>query len=138
MRYDWKLLPELYWGVAIAASLVLLQALVTFDPEAITDWRVWGVALGATIRAAAGAAIDWIRRSMTTEAASAEETAPVPQTVVTPDLVSALADALEARRVERVAAYKAAQNTTRSGTTTVPSTFITRDHPAWLPPEQRL
>lgn len=68
MRYRFKPLPELYWGVAIAAGLVLLQGLVTLDPEAIKDWRTWAIALGGgAIRAAAGAAIDYIRRSMTAE-----------------------------------------------------------------------
>lgn len=66
MNYRFKALPELYWGVAIAVSLVVLQALLTFDPAAIADWRTWALAiLGASVRAGAGAAIDWIRRSMT-------------------------------------------------------------------------
>jgi hypothetical protein len=68
MTYKFRPLPELGWGVAIAAGLVILQALVTLDPEKIADWRTWAVALGgAAIRAAAGAAIDWIRRSMADE-----------------------------------------------------------------------
>ena len=66
MRYQFMPWAELGWAVAIAAGLVVLQALVTFDPEAITSWATWGVAVGgASIRAAAGAAIDWIRRGMT-------------------------------------------------------------------------
>jgi hypothetical protein len=66
MSYRFKPLPELYWGVVIAASLVLLQALLTLDPEKVADWRVWAVALGgAAVRAAAGAALDYLRRSMT-------------------------------------------------------------------------
>lgn len=68
MTYRFKPLPELYWGVAIAASLVLLQALVTLDPERVTDWRTWAIALGgAAVRASAGAALDYIRRSVVTE-----------------------------------------------------------------------
>jgi hypothetical protein len=74
MTYRFKPLPELLWGVGIAAGLVVLQALVTLDPEAVKDWRTWAVALGgAAIRAGAGAAIDYIRRSMTQES----ETEPV-------------------------------------------------------------
>lgn len=66
MTYKFKPLPELYWGVVIAASLVILQALVTLDPDKITDVRTWAIAIGgATVRAAAGAALDYIRRSMT-------------------------------------------------------------------------
>lgn len=68
MTYRFKPFAELYWGVAIAAGLVLLQGLVTLDPEAVTDWQVWAVALGGgAIRAAAGAALDYIRRSMISE-----------------------------------------------------------------------
>ncbi len=68
MTYRFKPFAELYWGVAIAMSLVLLQALLTLDPEKIVDWRVWAVALGgAAVRAGAGAALDYIRRSMTGE-----------------------------------------------------------------------
>lgn len=69
MKYRFKPLDELYWGVIIAAGLVLLQGLVTLDPEAVTDWQTWAVALGGgAIRAASGAAIDYIRRSMMAEA----------------------------------------------------------------------
>ena len=46
MTYRFKPLPELYWGVTIAASLVLLQALFTLDPAMISDWRTYAIALG--------------------------------------------------------------------------------------------
>jgi hypothetical protein len=70
MTYRFLPLQELYWGVVIAAALVLLQGLVTLDPEAIKDWQTWAIALGgAAIRAAAGAAIDYLRRSMAAAAA---------------------------------------------------------------------
>lgn len=65
MKYTFRPLPELYWGVVVAASLVLLQALFTLQPEQITDWQIWAVALlGGALRAAAGAALDYIRRSI--------------------------------------------------------------------------
>lgn len=68
MTYRFKPLQELYWGVLTAASLVLLQALFTLDPATIADWQTWAVALGgSTVRAAAGAALDYLRRSMTAE-----------------------------------------------------------------------
>lgn len=77
MTYRFKPLPELYWGVVIAASLVLLQALLTLDPEKVADWRTWAVALGgAAIRAGAGSALDYLRRSMAPEPTLAAE--PVP------------------------------------------------------------
>lgn len=68
MKYTFKPLPELYWGIVTAGSIVLLTALVTLNPETVTDWRGWAIALGgATVRAAAGAGLDYLRRSMTAE-----------------------------------------------------------------------
>lgn len=58
MTYTFKLGPEMAWAVAVAAVVAVLQVLVEFDPSAITDWRAWAIALGASaVRAAAGAAI---------------------------------------------------------------------------------
>lgn len=55
MTYDFKGAQELAWGAAVAAATYLLTVLVTFDPETITDWRAWAIALGAgTVRAVAG------------------------------------------------------------------------------------
>lgn len=68
MNYRFRALPELYWSVLTAAATVLLIELVALDPDGITDYRRWAVALGAgVVRAAAGAALDWIRRGMTDE-----------------------------------------------------------------------
>lgn len=65
MKYRFKPLAELYWAVVTSGSIVLLTALVTLDPESVKDWRAWAVALGgATVRAGAGAALDWVRRSL--------------------------------------------------------------------------
>jgi hypothetical protein len=96
MRYRFQPLEELCWGVVIAAGLVLLQGLVTLDPATVTDWQTWIVALGgAAIRAAAGAAIDYLRRSMV-------ESAERPEAPAVPVTVDAVADELERRRRERV------------------------------------
>lgn len=68
LTYRFKPLPELGWAVLTAVLLVLLPALVALDPEKITDWRTWAVALGgAVLRAAAGAALDYVRRSATVD-----------------------------------------------------------------------
>jgi hypothetical protein len=65
VTYRFKPLPELLWAVLIAGATVLLLELVGLNPEAMSDWRGWAVALGAgMVRAMAGAALDWIRRSM--------------------------------------------------------------------------
>ena len=56
--YEFKALEEFGWFVAVAVASVLAQELLTFDANAITDWRTWVVALvSALIRAAAGAAL---------------------------------------------------------------------------------
>lgn len=66
MRYHFKALPELFWSVVTSAATVLLIALVSFDPNTITDWKVWAIGLGSgMLRSAAGAALDWLRREMT-------------------------------------------------------------------------
>lgn len=59
---QFRLIQEIGWTVAVAAALAVLTALATFDPEAITDWRVWGFGILANaIRAAATAAIAGLR-----------------------------------------------------------------------------
>ena len=68
MKYKFRPLPELYWGVLIAGVLVILQTLLTLDPTEVVDWKVWALGLaGAAVRPMAGAAIDYIRRSMMDE-----------------------------------------------------------------------
>lgn len=98
MTYHFQPRAELYWGVLIAVSLVLLQALLTLQPEEIADWRVWAVAIGgAAIRAGAGAAIDYLRRSMTPAEAPVDDD-------LTPEDRAALKDhaaMLRAWRAER-------------------------------------
>ena len=64
MTYKFRPLDELLWGVVVAGATVLLIELVGLHPDAITDVQSWAVALGAAmVRAMAGAALDWIRRS---------------------------------------------------------------------------
>jgi hypothetical protein len=71
MVYRFKPWQELGWGVAVAGATVLLIELVGLEPDAITDIQSWAVALGAAmVRAMAGAALDWIRRSITDQGAS--------------------------------------------------------------------
>lgn len=66
MTYRFKPWQELYWGILVAGATVLLLELAGLNPDAITDWRGWAVALGAAmVRAMAGAGIDYLRRSMT-------------------------------------------------------------------------
>ena len=65
MTYRFRPLEELLWGVVVAGATVLLIELVGLHPDAITDVQSWAVALGAAmVRAMAGAALDWIRRSV--------------------------------------------------------------------------
>lgn len=101
MRYTFRPLPELYWALVTGCGIVLFQALLTLEPERVTDWQTWAVALcGALVRAVGGAGIDYLRRSMTQE----PELEPDPPPAVNTALVAALADELERRREERIQA----------------------------------
>lgn len=45
-------------GVLVAGSVPVLEALTTYEPEKVTDYRVWAVGLGAAfVRQAAVALI---------------------------------------------------------------------------------
>ena len=58
MTYRFKRLQELAWFAGVAAGVFVLEILVRFDPETITDWRTWVVSLvGGMLRAAAGAVL---------------------------------------------------------------------------------
>ena len=68
MKYRFQPLPELYFGVLVSAGTVVLLELASLNPDGVTDWRTWAIALGAgAIRAAAGAALDYLRRSVVQE-----------------------------------------------------------------------
>jgi hypothetical protein len=100
VRYTFRPLQELYWALLTGVGIVLFQALLTLEPEQVTDWQTWAVALGgALVRAVGGAGIDYLRRSMTNE----PEPDPTPPAVDVV-LVTALADELERRREERIQA----------------------------------
>ena len=48
----------LWTGALIAGALGVLQILVSWDPETVTDWRAWAVSLGgAFIRPAAASLV---------------------------------------------------------------------------------
>jgi hypothetical protein len=65
MRSRFHAWQELFWSVLISGATVLLIELAAFDPGAISDARVWAIALGSgVLRSMAGAALDWIRRGM--------------------------------------------------------------------------
>lgn len=56
MQYKFKAVEEAFWVIVVAVAFALAQALLTFEPEKITDWRTWAIALaGSLVRAAAGA-----------------------------------------------------------------------------------
>lgn len=62
-EYRFKFVPELMWSVLTAGAVVLLLALVGFQPDAISDPKAYAVALGgAMVRSMAGAALDFARR----------------------------------------------------------------------------
>lgn len=56
MEYRFVVLREAGWAALVAIVIVMLEALVVFDPAVITDWTTWAVAIGAGgVRAAAAA-----------------------------------------------------------------------------------
>ena len=58
MEYRFVVLREAAWAALVALAIVVLEAFVAFDPEAITDWSTWAIALGAAgVRAAAAAVL---------------------------------------------------------------------------------
>ena len=57
------MIRELLVALGVAAVMALLQTLVAFDPEAVTDWRVWLISLGASgVRAGAQAGLTVLAR----------------------------------------------------------------------------
>ena len=61
MKYDFKGTQEAVWFVVVAVLTTLMQALITFDPNAVTDWRVWAIGLAAaSVRTAASAILSWM------------------------------------------------------------------------------
>lgn len=65
MTYTFKPI-ELFWAGLTAVVTVVLQALITFDPAEIADWRLWAIGIGAgAVRAAAAALIVFFTRGTT-------------------------------------------------------------------------
>lgn len=56
--YDLKKIEEIAWFALVAAGVFLLELLVRFDPDTVTDWQTWAISLASgMLRAAAGAAL---------------------------------------------------------------------------------
>ena len=56
--YTFRVTPELIWFLAVAALTPLLLALAEFNPDTITDWRAWSMAIvAASVRAFVAAGI---------------------------------------------------------------------------------
>lgn len=59
MTYEFKLIPELLWAIALGALAVLVTAFAGDPPTNVSDWivvTVWGLG-----RAVVGAALNVIR-----------------------------------------------------------------------------
>lgn len=64
MTYTFKPI-ELFWAALTAVVTVVLQALITFDPSEIADWRLWAIGIGAgAVRAAAAALIVFFTKTV--------------------------------------------------------------------------
>lgn len=55
--YTFKLSQESLWVIAVAVLTPLLVGLSNFDPDLITDWRVWAVSIAASMVRAGAAAV---------------------------------------------------------------------------------
>ena len=56
--YTFKFSQETLWFLAVTALTPLLLALAEFNPDTITDYRVWAAAIGAaSVRAFVAAVI---------------------------------------------------------------------------------
>ena len=49
MEYTIKPLQEAFWFAAVSALTVGLQILTATDPNAVTAWDTWAIALGAGV-----------------------------------------------------------------------------------------
>lgn len=61
MSYQYKRLQELAWAVLVAVGVVAAQAMLTVDPDTISDWRTWATGVAAaSVRAVGGALLAWL------------------------------------------------------------------------------
>ncbi len=60
--YDFKMIPEIGWAIAISVAIAGATILVDLEPETITNWQTWGVgAAGALVRAVGAAVLTVLR-----------------------------------------------------------------------------
>ncbi len=55
--YTFKGRQELLWFVGVTLATAILQVLVAFDPEEITNWQSWATATGAGLVRTVAAAL---------------------------------------------------------------------------------
>ena len=61
--YDFKAIEEIGWAMAVGGGIFIFELLSRFEPETITDWKTWGVAVGGGLaRAAFAAGLVVVRR----------------------------------------------------------------------------
>jgi len=55
MAYKFKQIEEMLWFGFVSAGIAFLEVMVRWDPEVISNWETWAVALGGgLVRAFAG------------------------------------------------------------------------------------
>ena len=60
--YEWEW-EEISWAILVGGSTFLLEILVKFDFDTVTDWKTWGIGIGSgLIRAVAGAVLAVVTR----------------------------------------------------------------------------
>ena len=63
MRYDFKVIEEIGWAMAVGGGIFIFELLSRFEPETVTDWKTWAVTVaGGGVRAAFAAGLVVFRR----------------------------------------------------------------------------
>ena len=57
MSYEVKKAQELIWFDVVAAGTVIVQVLASTDPDTVTDWKAYAIALASGTLRAAGFAV---------------------------------------------------------------------------------
>jgi hypothetical protein len=65
MHYRFRVAEELFWFLVVFVGIALMEVLISFDPNEITDWRFYAKALaGAAVRAIAAGILAFSRRTV--------------------------------------------------------------------------
>lgn len=65
MKYEFKLVQEIAWGMAVGAGIFVFELLSQFDEGVFSNWESWSrAAVAGLLRAASAGGLNAIRRLM--------------------------------------------------------------------------